>query len=137
MPCQHILCVIASARDLNIPELSLISPIYSVERFVQAFPDEMSFYPNDSSTYSRNLTVVPQEAQRKRGHPRTHRYLPIRELRSRGRRTRRSSFACSETDELKNTLDNILASGGSVSSQASLQCVLEAFFGRRRRNGCI
>ena len=56
MPYQQILRVLASG-SFPFSVNSLISPVNSVNRFTQAFPDTLPFFPGDPSTYVRDVIV--------------------------------------------------------------------------------
>ena len=56
IPCQHIIKVFDFA-GIPIRPVSLISPIYAINRFVQAFPDKLSFSPKESDFFLSNPCV--------------------------------------------------------------------------------
>jgi len=69
-----------SSRSGALPVRSLIGSIYSVNRFTQAFPEGIPFFPEDASTYESNLSVTPQEVGKRSGAPRTRRIPSSGEL---------------------------------------------------------
>ena len=65
VPCPHMLSVMF-LRGHSVAATSLISPIYTRERFSQAFPVQILFYPASREDYLKNPNVVPQDVEK---HP--------------------------------------------------------------------
>jgi len=119
IPCQHILRVLASIV-LPIPVQSLIGNIYSVGRFIQAFPNETPFFPEDSSSYESNPSVIPQKLDARSGASRSRRIPSSGELNPR-RKPTSSSTQCENGSEcssetVKNCLDRLIVYGGILQS---------------------